>query len=81
MAAKINKTVKISLQRGAGIHKAEPDVMMGGASNTGNYDGVKRRGGASPATGNGYGTARGLGGGAKTSSTDTRRTGSDSDGY
>ena len=69
MAAKINTTKKIG-GMGSGCYKAEPDVMMGGAKNTGTTGmNSKKRGGASPATGNGYGTAKGLGGGARTGST------------
>lgn len=80
MAAKLNTTKRIG-GTGAGIHKcASPTIMNGGAGNTGNYDGVKRRGGKSPMTGSGYGTARGIGGGAKTTTGGTR-SGQDSDGY
>jgi len=83
MAAKINKTVKISLRDGAPSNppQMKPDnPWHGGAGQTGMYDGVKRRGGKSPMTGSGYGTAKGIGGGAKTTTGGTR-SGQDSDGY
>lgn len=68
MAAKINTTKRIG-GGGSNTYKAEPDCMMGGADHLGNYDGVKRRGGPSPYAGPSFGTARGIGGGAKTTST------------
>jgi len=81
MAAKINKTVKISLRDGSNVkNQMSPDnPWHGGASakGMGEVDGVKRRGGPSPDTGKGYGTARGIGGGTK--ATDGRKSGQDSD--
>jgi hypothetical protein len=81
MAAKINKTVKISLQNGSNEKNqmSTDNPWHGGASakGMGEIDGVKRRGGNSPATGKGYGTAKGIGGGTKT--TDGKSVGQDSD--
>ena len=81
MAAKVNKTVKISLRDGSSVKNqmSSDNPWHGGASSKGmgQVDGVKRRGGKSPATGSGYGTAKGVGGGTKTS--DSGKSGSDSD--
>jgi len=61
MAAKVNKTVHISIKDGSSVNKPQfsPKGVLGGGTRI-NTPGKMRGQAAAPATGNGFGTARGI---------------------
>lgn len=61
MAAKVNKTVHISIKEGSAVNKPQFSTksVLGGGTRI-NTGGKTRGQSSSPATGNGFGTARGI---------------------